>query len=397
MADCRRYCAICRVEIDIVPPVVPPRLVPPVVPPDRDSIPAPRPAPAPAPSLTTSGPVFTPGPVLTPSPIISSVVTPIGPSYIPSPTPSPVTFPSTPSPEPTPSVPSAPSPEPAPSVPSSPTVSGSVTIERDREHVFTSLRRPQGKEYDLSITIRSNLNAAVVGVNAIHSIERFNNMGLMGIVPASIDNLPDGSFVLNFNYSRPGTANSLVHITLNLDNGEFVEVQSYIPVNGLTFTEQIHAPVLRFESTTSLSETINIGAAQATTPCTTPAPAPVPSPSLAPAPFPTPAIRPVPVPPTTPFVNGQVLVSIPGSRSQPILITNSFSVPVPVPSPLPVLSESVVNNILGGLPESLHNVLRPDVLWWISTLPAETWLQPNYIYTIGPTIRPTDPLRRLGF
>jgi len=124
-----------------------------------------------------------------------------------------------------------------------------VTIERDREYVFTSLRRPQGREYDLSITVRSNLNAAVVGVNAIHSIERFNNMGLMGIVPASIDNLPDGSFVLNFNYSRPGTANSLVHITLNLDNGESVSLQTHIPVNGLSFTERTNAPALRFEAT----------------------------------------------------------------------------------------------------------------------------------------------------
>jgi hypothetical protein len=78
----------------------------------------------------------------------------------------------------------------------------------------------------------------------------------MHVVPVSSNTRPDGSVDLNFNYTRPGTAESTLYVRLHLANGGFVEVEADIPVNGLTFTERSNAPPLRLDAAVAKEGTL---------------------------------------------------------------------------------------------------------------------------------------------
>ena len=127
-------------------------------------------------------------------------------------------------------------------------ITGNVVLERDREYVFTSLRRPPNRTHDMSMNVSHDLNVAVTNISAVHVVDRFRNLGQMHTVPVSSATRPDGSVDLHFNYARPGTDDSTLYVRLHLANGGFVEVEADIPINGLSFTERSNAPPLRFEA-----------------------------------------------------------------------------------------------------------------------------------------------------
>jgi len=127
-------------------------------------------------------------------------------------------------------------------------ITGNVVLERDREYVFTSLRRPPNRSHDMSINVRHNVNVPVTNISAVHVVDRFRNLGQMHVVPVSSTTRPDGTIDLHFNYTRPGTADSTLYVRLHLAGGGVVEVEADIPINGLSFTERSNAPPLRFEA-----------------------------------------------------------------------------------------------------------------------------------------------------
>jgi len=130
-------------------------------------------------------------------------------------------------------------------------ITGNVVLKRDREYVFTSLRRPPNRSHDMSINVKHNINVAVTNISAVHVVERFRNLGQMHVVPVSSTTRPDGSIDLHFNYERPGTAESTLYVRLHLANDGLIVVQADIPINGLSFTERTSAPPLRFEAAIS--------------------------------------------------------------------------------------------------------------------------------------------------
>jgi len=127
-------------------------------------------------------------------------------------------------------------------------ITGNVVLERDREYVFTSLRRPPDRSHDMSVNVKHNINVPVTNISAVHVVDRFRNLGQIHVVPVSFSTRPDGSIDLHFNYTRPGTADSTLYVRLHLAGGGVVEIEADIPINGLSFTERTNAPPLRFEA-----------------------------------------------------------------------------------------------------------------------------------------------------
>ncbi|MBS3949587.1 MAG: hypothetical protein KGZ53_02825, partial [Peptococcaceae bacterium] len=115
---------------------------------------------------------------------------------------------------------------------------GSITVERDREYVLTRLWRPANKNYDMTITLAYTLNRPVIGVRAVHVLNRFQGMGQMFVFPTSRQVRPNnGGATLNFNYTNPGKENSALYIWLDFAGGESFEVSMDIPVNGIVVTQ----------------------------------------------------------------------------------------------------------------------------------------------------------------
>jgi len=114
---------------------------------------------------------------------------------------------------------------------------GTITVERDREYVLTQRWRASHRTHDMGITLTYQLNREVVGVHAVHVLDRYQGMGQLFIPPVSRGSQP-GRTVLNFNYEHPGQITSTLFITLHFAGGESFQFEMQIPVNGIVVTQR---------------------------------------------------------------------------------------------------------------------------------------------------------------
>ena len=116
-------------------------------------------------------------------------------------------------------------------------LAGTITVERDREYVLTQRWRASHRTHDMGITLTYQLNREVVGVHAVHVLDRYQGMGQLFIPPVSRGSQP-GRTVLNFNYVHPGQITSTLFITLHFAGGESFQFEMQIPVNGITVSQR---------------------------------------------------------------------------------------------------------------------------------------------------------------
>ena len=136
---------------------------------------------------------------------------------------------------------------------------GSVTVERDREFVLTSLWRPADKNYDMTLTLTYDLNRTVIGITAEHRIDRFQGMGQMFVFPTSWQVRPNnGGATLNFNYTNPGMTTSTLRIWLHFAGEYSLEVAMDIPVNGIVVTQMGNQGLLVLDRASARIGTLGI-------------------------------------------------------------------------------------------------------------------------------------------
>jgi len=116
-------------------------------------------------------------------------------------------------------------------------LAGTITVKRDRKYVLTQRWRASDRQHDMGITLTYNLNRDVIGVHAVHVLDRYQQMGQLFIHPVSRASQPRRT-VLNFNYAHPGQVTSTLFITLHFAGGETFQFEMQIPVNGIVVTQQ---------------------------------------------------------------------------------------------------------------------------------------------------------------
>ncbi len=136
-------------------------------------------------------------------------------------------------------------------------LSGTITVERDREYIFTSRWRAPGRQNDMGITINYVLNRTVVGVQAVHVLHRYQNMGHLFVRPVSQTAVP-GRIELGFNYPHPGQVTSTLFVVLHFAGGETFEFEMQIPVNGIVVSQRVGLEQESFNRSAARAGTITI-------------------------------------------------------------------------------------------------------------------------------------------
>ncbi|MBT9177544.1 MAG: hypothetical protein DDT20_01878 [Firmicutes bacterium] len=134
---------------------------------------------------------------------------------------------------------------------------GTIMVERDRELVFTERWRAANRQYDMGITLTYSLNRKVVRVQAVHVLNRYQNMGQLHVRPAMQSSIP-GRTVMGFIYRHPGQVTSTLFIRLHFAGGETFQVEMQIPVNGITVTQRTGLGSEAFNRAVARVGTINI-------------------------------------------------------------------------------------------------------------------------------------------
>jgi len=166
------------------------------------------------------------------------------------------------------------------------TLAGTITVERDREFVLTHRWRPDYKAFDMALTLTYALNREVIGVQAVHILDRFQGMGQMVVHAASIMGGPRGH-IIGFNYTHPGQPSSTVHIVLHFAGGETFRLELQVPVNGITVTQRRGVGPLDLQRAVARVGTLTIPAGAPNAPAPPPSGGGQPPPEEIPAPPPS--------------------------------------------------------------------------------------------------------------